>query len=298
MKTNYVKYLMTIMIAVVFMACDDEQLEPKEEVVATENTGDLVKFKTEIDNITFNRFSNGLKNSDQGGRRAGVHRFSHLFKDRKEAQRVAEEWDTCALITLKENEDGTYTLILDFGDGCEEADGRFLQGVVAFTGHETDSSGAFTIGFENFAEFQPDENRSDLTFTLSGWYQGEWAANPSDEFNYVEGFSEAFELNYENGDQENFAAEGQFFANDFGIAVTKHNFQGTNTEGDIYSGVTVDPLIYDFRCTDTYIYTKGTEVYNFNGDSAAVDFGDGTCDNILTIQADGITIVIDLDEIE
>lgn len=298
MKTNYVKYLKLAFLAIIFVACDDEQLEPKEDMQATDNTEELVKFKSEIDNITFNRFSNGLKNNDQGGRKSGVHRFSHLFKDRKEAQRVAEAWDTCALLTIKENEDGTYTVILDFGEGCEEADGRFIQGIVAFTGYETDSAGAFTIGFENFAELKPDETTDDLTFTLSGWYQGEWIANPSDDFKYTEAFSEAFELNYLNGDQENFAAEGQFFANDFGIAVTKHNFQGTNAQGDVFSGVTVDPLIYDFSCTDTYIYTKGTEVYNYNGDSAAVDFGDGTCDNILTIQADGITIVIDLDEIE
>lgn len=297
MKTNYVKYVLALLIAAIFVACDDEQLEPKEELLATDNTEELVKFKTEIDNITFNRFSNGLKNEDLNGRRAGKHRFSHFFKDRKEAQRVAEIWDTCALITIKENEDGTYTVILDFGDGCEEADGRYLKGIVAFTGYETDSSGAFQIGFEDFSERNPDEE-IDNDFTLSGWYHGAWTANPSEDFKYAEGFSEVFELNYENGDQEKFAAEGEFFANDFGIAVTKHNFQGTNAEGDIYSGVTVDPLIYDFSCTESYIYTKGAEVYNFNGESAAVDFGDGSCDNILTIQADGITVIIDLDEIE
>ena len=298
MKTNYLKYLMAFMIAALFTACDDEQLEPKEELQATENTEALVKFKTEIDNLTFNRFSNDLKNNvDLGGKKTGVHRFSHLFNDQHEAQREAEMWDTCALITLKENKDGTYTLILDFGDGCEESDGRFLTGIVAFTGYETDTSGVFQIGFENFAERSPNENNEN-DFTLSGRYQGEWKANPSEEFKYAEGFSEAFELNYANGDQEKFAAEGAFVANDFGIAVTKHNFQGTNTVGDIYSGVTVDPLIYDFTCTDSYIYTKGTEVYNFNGDSAAVDFGDGTCDNILTIQADGVTVILDLDEIE
>ncbi|MDX1629872.1 MAG: hypothetical protein R3345_14290 [Fulvivirga sp.] len=297
MKTNYLKLLVALWIASIFVACDDEQLEPKEEVQATDNTEELVKFKTEIDNITFNRFSNGLKNSDQNGRRTGVHRFSHFFKSRKDAQRVADIWDTCALITIKENEDGTYTLILNFGEGCEESDGRFLTGIVAFTGYETDSSGAFQIGFENFSEIKPGEEK-DRPFTLSGWYHGEWTANPSDKFKYAERFSESFELDYENGEQENFAAEGEFFANDLGIVVTKHNFQGTNTKGDVYSGVTVNPLIYDFRCTESYIYTKGTEVYSLNGDSAAVDFGDGTCDNILTIQADGITVIIDLDEVD
>ncbi|MTI22929.1 hypothetical protein E1176_17995, partial [Fulvivirga sp. RKSG066] len=244
MKSLSLKITIALLFAVTIMACDDEQVQPEQNINDnSEETSQLVKLKSDLDNATFNLFGGDFKGNQNNGRRIGVHRFSHLFNSKEEAARVSEDWDTCALITIKENEDGSYTVILDFGEGCEESDGRFLEGIVAFRGSETDSSGVFQIGFENFSESHPGDSVI-KDFTISGWYHGEWKLYPTPDFDYAEGFAESFEINYDNGGQEKFAAEGEFLANERGFAVTKHNFEGTNLEGDIFSGVTVDPLIY------------------------------------------------------
>ena len=58
-----------------------------------------------------------------------------------------------------------------------------------------------------------------------------------------------------------------------------------------------EPLVFDFDCKGTRIYTAGIEAFEVNDKNSSIDFGDGECDNIFTIFLDGITIIVDLDKI-
>jgi len=60
----------------------------------------------------------------------------------------------------------------------------------------------------------------------------------------------------------------------------------------------VNPLVYNSHCKSATIFTKGTEAFKVNDESAVIDFGAGACDNIFTILLEGITVIIDLDKID
>ena len=303
MKSNLMKLTVLITLAVTILACEDEKFNPENTDQAEANDAkEVVMLKNQLDNSTFNLLATGLRGSTSG-RRSGEHRFSKFLKSKSNAARQNEDWETCANFAIIGNQDGTFTVVLDFGeDGCVE-DGNLIKGVVAFTGSETENSGEFKVAFENFSE-TPVDQEIENPFSINGFYEGSYSKDsiPNDSIyesymdRYTEIFSESFEINYDDGFQEKFVAEGEVASNDNGFVVHKQNFHGSNSDGDTFTGVVVNPLVFDYSCEGVYIYTEGTEAYEFNGEGAIVDYGEGECDNVVTIGQEGITVIIDLDQ--
>jgi hypothetical protein len=295
MKIKSFKIAAFLFIITAFSACMEEQVKPDDKKSSTE-TERVVLLKTELDHATFNLFGSKFKTNVSGRAQTGIHRFSGLFRSKAEAARRAEDWDTCALITITENTDGTYTVILNFGEGCED-NGKFITGVVAFTGSETDTSGVFKIAFDKFSERGVNEVVENPA-TINGFYEGSWSISLNNGLEYEEAFQTAFEVNYLDGAKETIAAEGELVGDLDGFVVNKYNFAGSNLNNDVYAAFVVNPLVFDFDCKNTTIFTAGTEAFKCNDESAAIDFGEGACDNIFTILLEGITIIIDLDKID
>jgi hypothetical protein len=284
-------------LSILLSSCTEEMMNPKNPTNETEKTETerVVLLKTKLDNAAFNLVGTKFKAQVDGRSQTGVHRFSGLFKSKEEAGRIAEGWDTCALVTITENSDGTYTIILNFGEGCED-NGKFITGVVAFTGSETDTSGVFKIAFDKFSERGVNELVDDPS-TINGFYDASWSISLHNGISYEEQFTAAFEVNYESGAKETIAGEGELNGDLDGFVVTKYNFIGSNLKGDKYAAVVVNPLVFDFSCKSTSIYTQGTEAFEVNEQKSSIDFGEGDCDNIFTIFLEGITIIVDLDKI-
>lgn len=286
--------IVAMLVMIALYACTEEQVKPENKTSSTE-TERVVLLKTELDRAAFNLFGSKFKTNVGGRAQTGVHRFAGLFRSKEEAARRAEDWDTCALVTITENTDGTYTVILNFGEGCED-NGKFITGVVAFTGSETDTSGVFKIAFDKFSERDVDEVVENPA-TVNGFYQGNWSISLNNGLEYEEAFQTAFEVNYQDGGKETIGGEGELVGDLDGFVVNKYNFAGKNLNNDVYAAAVVNPLVFDFGCKNTTIFTKGTEGFKFNDKSSAIDFGEGACDNIFTILFDGVTIIIDLDKI-
>jgi len=295
MKPNFLKISFALVLLTALYACNDEQLKPTGDQEVVDQTKQLAVSKNGLDKMAFGLFGNDFRANAGDRTSRGKHRFSGMFKSKEDAARTADIWESCALVTITENPDGTFTVILNFGEGCED-NGKFIQGVVAFTGSETDTSGYFQIAFSNFAERDLNAEEEDL-FTVNGVYQGGWVLNPDPEFDYAQGFEGAFEIDHESGAQLILAGEGELAGNENGIVVTKHNVHGSDSDGNTFGSAVVDPLVFDFNCEIAYNYVAGTEVYQYNGEAAAVDYGNGACDNILTIQQECLIIIIDLDEV-
>lgn len=295
MKTNFLKITFAFVLLTALYSCTDEKLTPSGDKQVVDQTKQLAINKNGLDKMAFGLFGADFRANAGGRTSQGKHRFSGLFKSKDEAARMTDIWETCALVTITENPNGTFTVILNFGEGCED-NGKFIQGVVTFTGSETDTSGYFQIAFANFAERDINVEEEDPA-TVTGVYQGGWVVNPNPEFDYAEGFEAAFEINYESGAQLNLAGEGQLAGNENGIVVIKHNVLGSDSNGNTFGSAVAAPLVFDFNCEQAYIYVAGTEVYQYNGEAAAVDYGNGACDNILTIQQEGLIIIINLDEV-
>lgn len=276
--------MISIYCFVLLSACNDEQLTPSSNNELALNAENLIQLKSGIDNLTLNLFSNNLKSFTNGRTQNVTHRFSLLTKQMTEEN--SEEWETCAESGLVQNEDGSITFFLNYGSGCEEADGQIYQGIIAFNIIESDSAGKFQIGFEDFGAV--NQEATPASTTLTGWYLGEWVTHPSDQFLYLEEFSESFVINRLGESSENISAQGSFLANEFGLVVISHKFNGSNDQGNVYKGLVVEPLRFNSTCDASFIYTKGTEVYEVNGSSASIDFGNGSCDNAVTLQIDGM----------
>ena len=296
-KMKLFKSVLVLSLTILFWSCTEDMLDPKKQNSDTQQTETerVVVLKTKLDNAAFNLLGRKLKTQVGGRSQTGVHRFSGLFKSKEEATRIAEGWDTCALVTITENTDGTYTVILNFGDGCED-NGKFISGVVAFTGIETDTSGEFKIAFDNFSERGVNEVVEDPS-AVDGFFQGSWNVSLNNGITYEEQFTTAFEVNYESGAKETLAGEGELKGDLDGFVVSKYNFVGSNLKGDKYAAVVAEPLVFDFNCNDTRIYTEGIEAFDVNGEKSSIDFGAGDCDDIFTIFLEGITIIVDLDKI-
>jgi hypothetical protein len=267
-------------LSILLSSCTEEMMTPKNPTDDSEKTEmeRVVLLKTKLDNAAFNLVGAKFKAQVGGRSQTGVHRFSGLFKSKEEAGRIAEGWDTCALVTITENTDGTYTVILNFGEGCED-NGKLISGVVAFTGSETDTSGVFKIAFDKFSERGANEIIDDPS-TINGFYDASWSISLHNGISYEEQFTAAFEVNYESGAKETIAGEGELNGDLDGFVVTKYNFVGSNLKGDKYAAVVVNPLVFDFSCKSTSIYTQGTEAFEVNEQKSSIDFGDGDCDNI------------------
>jgi hypothetical protein len=296
-KMKLLKIMSALAASVLLWSCTEEMLNPKTANDNTEKTETerVVLLKTKLDNAAFNLIGTKLKTQVGGRSQTGVHRLGGLFKSKEEAGRIAEGWDTCALVTITENTDGTYTVILNFGDGCED-NGKFISGVVAFTGSETDTSGVFKIAFDKFSEREVNEVVEDPS-TVNGFYEGSWNITINNGISYEERFTTAFEVNYQSGGKETIAGDGELKGDLDGFVVTKYNFLGSNLKGDKYAAAVANPLVFDFGCKGTTIFTEGTEGFEVNEQKSAIDFGEGACDNIFTIFLEGITIIVDLDKI-
>ncbi len=282
------------LMAITFFSCESE-----ETVKPDENNNQIVDQTAQ--QVLFQEGINSLTSMDDlygSFEQFGFSNLSNLGRKGKSASGRTKDDDTCALVTIKENTDGSYSLTLDFGnEGCVD-DGNLVKGVVTFTGYETDSSGTITVEFEDFSEEPVDGSEDEEPFVINGSYEGRFEWNPDAVHSYLVAYSLDIKLDYEDGKIEEIDATGQALGNDEEYVVTEHTVEGTNNFGDRFYSEVLESLVYDFSCEETDIYTSGIQRFEFNEDSATVDYGEGACDNILTITAPGITIIIDLDEYE
>jgi len=297
MKTKLFKGLTVMAFLSIFLfSCEEEAIEVNQPQDDTSNdVAEIVKLQSDLMDI------GDLGAISQSFEDLGFSKISSFGKT-KSAQRAKsgkntrfQEDDLCALVTIKENADGSVSIILDFGEeGCDQ-DGTLTGGVVTFTGSETDNSGELRVEFDNF--FERPSNSDEEAFTLNGFMEGTFTWTPDQEFKYTEAYELDLTIEDDNGNKAALKADGINKGNEDRYVVSEKTFEGSSPEGT-FSGVVVEPLVFDLTCEDVDIYTEGTEAYLFNGEAVTVEYGDGTCDDILTIIQKGITIIIDLDEFE
>lgn len=296
MKTNFLKLTALLILAVTLYACNDEQIKPNDND-NMKTTEQVVAAKGKLDKTMFSLSSALRENEDVSGGRIA----SRLMR-KNDAARLAENWGGCALASFTENADNSWTIKLDYGDGCADGD-KFTKGVVSFTWKSTsNTSGVHKVIFENFSESKVGEQNANPG-SLNGFYESQYSfefeeLEDTTDVNYSEAIKTELEVRYKNGSKDKFKAEGNLITDIEGTRVNSLEFSGSTANNDVFSGNVVEPLFFSFSCTDTYIYVTGTEAIDVNGKSSVIDYGDGQCDNIFTIRQDGVTITIDLDEVD
>lgn len=235
----------------------------------------------------------------------------------------------CAVYTTIQNPDGSTTSIIDFGSGCTY-DGHTYQGKIINTVWTTEDSNAMRYTFRSESEmigFEMDTSSVNGNFV----YTGEWAMTLNGENVDFEGNgshmqdftlvtpSESYEVTGTGTERYTLAS----------LTVLTGTQAISTGSGQTFTYNVVEPLVQDFSCYDYYddsnddhsggddtesdddhnggaddhdndyddfdfpLYTQGVENHTYPGGEISIDYGDGTCDSIVTVTENGVTTVVD-----
>lgn len=182
------------------------------------------------------------------------------------------------------------TLTIDFGDGCEGPHGRVRKGKVLVEYNERRRvPGAYRI--ITFDDFYIDSVKVEGTRTLTNTTSDEESRVYSFEVK-LEGGKLTFpdgttitrtstktKTTYRNGERE-----------DHYTSVTG-SAAGTNRAGENYSVEVLEPVIFKVACRQgrVFIPVSGIKEINSGENTILVNYGDGTCDNLVDITINGET---------
>ncbi len=225
-----------------------------------------------------------------------------------------EETPSCLTETYEDDGAGNYTFTIDFGDGCEYY-GEFMKGKMVEKGTYTDNNFTSEVVYTNFGG-------EDWSINGTHSYSGTWSSiddageevdslymfDASYEFaanlqmEYTEyGYHDSTEVS--TGEQiikVNYVADGSETADENGYTVQTRNESVEVSTGESFDSKVDSPLFYNNACgeEDVWIFVSGVESgsYTYGDESGtySIDYGDGTCDNIITVTENGVSEEIDL----
>ncbi|MDW3193213.1 MAG: hypothetical protein R8G66_12645 [Cytophagales bacterium] len=212
--------------------------------------------------------------------------------------------DDCFTETFNET-DNSYEFILDFGDGCE-VDGEFMKGKLVERGTFTDNSFSSEVEYTGFGG-------TDWEVTGTETYNGTWSEDEADSAVWESAYTFASDLietitEAEGTLEVTYQANGSERMDENSFVVEASNEVVSVSTGESYESTVETPLVMDFTCDweAAYIFVSGLETGSYSyvdeaGETItgtySVDYGDGTCDNLITITEDGESEVIDLSDV-
>lgn len=229
---------------------------------------------------------------------------------------IDDPWQSCAVITNTTNEDGSQTTIYDYGDGCEEGWGDYK-----YTMFGKYTSTYLNLISQNGSVFKNSYYYKSTYDNYGGIYTGGWSFLMNGGGIY-EGESEydtatqKFSGTYSYDDETMYRYDStDYYYKSKGTtrySTDKYIIEsstGSYTYGDnYYKSKVLKPMIADYSCyrqnslVDNFcfffMFVEGRERIQYkDGDeegSFEIDYGDGTCDNIVTIYENGKISVVDL----
>lgn len=210
--------------------------------------------------------------------------------------RIAESEDSPIRCAVKSHDVENKTITVDFGEGCVGKNGRERKGkiIITYTERRFVPGAIHTMTFENF---YIDGKLIEGTRTRTN-------ISTSEE-DYLR-----FSIVLENG---RFTWEDGTFATRDGSWETSRirtpnpinderirtgSASGLNREGFTYTMNITKAMVWKRACMATekiMIPVEGIKVRALeDGSSVTIDYGDGTCDNLVTITRDGVSETVEL----
>ena len=259
----------------------------------------------------------------EGGRRAG----------RKAGDSTDVEPDTtiispgvpdCADVKFSEIPGG-YSTSVDYGEGCDLSWGDFIY--IVYGKYSQKNVWKLTQNdseFENEYEFESEYENYGARYESTGLSNSDslgkhsWSMDGESRYSGVsvyDSINGKFNGSYSNNDDITYTYDDQtytYFSEGESSYDDKKSTQIKNTyrytEGtNFYESVVLSPLVYKYTCAAvggffengiTASYVSGREKISYKqGDQSGsfiIDYGDGACDNIITIIENGVEIKIDL----
>lgn len=209
---------------------------------------------------------------------------------------------SCYNETFTETEN-SYEFTLDFGSGCE-FEGEFMKGKLVEKGTFTDATFKDEVTYIGFGGDNWEINGVET-------YEGTWSEDPLDSSTWEAAYSFTSNLveNYsEDGEnvEVDYKASGTERMDQDGLTISAGEETTSTNFGEAYSSRVERPLFIDFNCgeTDFFVFHSGIESGSYTdiedgtpvSGTYSVDYGDGTCDTLITLTEDGETTEIDIAE--
>jgi hypothetical protein len=232
-----------------------------------------------------------------------------------------DPWISCAQITTTNNNDGSITTIYDYGDGCEEGwdnykywmTGKYTytyRNIYSNTGSVFKDSYYYQTSSDNYGgKYYYDNDSSIWTSNGSSTYDGESeydTAQHTYSGNYGSNYDYTYTWNTESyaykGTSKSSYTEKKY--------VVEQNSSAYNSGSNYYKTEVLAPLVMRYDCSVgsnpelwnyvdyVWTYVSGREFIRYKqGDqegSFEIDYGNGECDNIITIIENGKRVEVDL----
>lgn len=236
-------------------------------------------------------------------------------------------WTGCAEITEVENPDGSFTVTVDYGEGCEEVDEYFkifMFGKYTEISRFFDETPELSIGggVLNQGRFEGVTVYENFGSEIDGWRstmngESQYANSFEHFFSESEGAFKIIDKNsYQDAltietSSEDFSEMANVISNyeevyeetegsEPTITVNKADYEYVSAESSFSSKV-VEPLVLKFECEEQdddifiEIYVSGIEEITYDDETFTIDYGNGACDNLVTItDSEGNTITYNM----
>ena len=196
------------------------------------------------------------------------------------------------------DEEGVYYFSIDFGTvGCEFF-GLLIKGTY-INKYKYERTEENLIISEDYKDFSIQENAESEPFKINGSYY--WIFEELNQSEYIGISGEELEFEYLN---EHYQINA--FYTDIQTAYTYTALQGESkieniTKNYSFNTKIIKPITFNYYCDiNTYNPSKGRESielkeFNYSYEFM-MDYGEGHCDNIISIIEEGLSYVINLDE--
>jgi hypothetical protein len=198
----------------------------------------------------------------------------------------------CATITI-DSMSATRSIQINFGStNCLCLDGKYRRGSITATWTGTFLAAGSTVGL-NFTNYAVNDNQVNGTnsVTYNGVDgNGNWSATVVTAGNIVLAAGAGTVSWNANLTRAQVSGASTTGLSDDQFAITG-NASGTSSTGKTYTVTITSPLIRDYSCIEHF--TSGTMVVDTGiGPDKTIDFGNGTCDNAVTVTVSGIDYII------
>lgn len=212
-------------------------------------------------------------------------------------------FDSCATVTLvPKGSNATGSITVDYGTGCQGRDGRFRKGIVkwTFTDRLRKPGAVVTTTFQNYAVkplnaseyIQIDNNSSKITTNLNTVEVS--AEIPTlklrREVNMILRFSDnsTFSFAGTKNLEWNLGILGYRWDNIYTFKAGSQ-LQGTDRVGRAYGMLVNNDVVRKASCALAGVFkpVSGQLTITHDSKTKVVDFGDGSCDNVVTVIING-----------
>ncbi len=293
------KLLMILGLSALILGCDNDQevdpQPPATDVEAlTQESDPQVQVNYYMDQVRSLGFgAPGAVLQDGIGFRGGRSEVSSWSRMRSFMNGSNKRLDdgVCVAQIFVLNDDGSFTWIIDFGDGCE-IDGEFWKGKVVETYQIDEEAGTYKafVGFEAFG--QANWTIDGLAALDGSYVDGE---DFSTQFTFVKNLEIQDEDEY--WDIELIGSES-LDTQAWTVEQMAADIQYESPEEQVdFKNLVITPLVYDFNCGDDIItFVSGIDAIKANELEFILRFGEGNCDNLITVKQGIVEVEVDVSE--